>query len=157
MNCTKCKIDKPENYFFKRKNRKQYWCKSCCKQAVDKWKSKNPKAISEAQKRRRQEVPHLFAQTRRRATLKKYGLSPEDFLFMLKNQTYCCKICKTATPGGFANQWAVDHDHTTNQTRGILCNNCNKGLGHFKDSIFLLEQAAQYLTYYHRPYEVQGA
>lgn len=50
-----------------------------------------------------------------------------------------CNICgKTAN-------LAVDHDHKTNKFRGLLCSNCNMGLGHFKDDPMLLEFAQIYL------------
>ena len=39
----------------------------------------------------------------------------------------------------------LDHDHATNEFRGWLCNNCNSGLGMFKDSVYLLDQAIRYL------------
>lgn len=39
----------------------------------------------------------------------------------------------------------VDHCHTTGQVRGVLCENCNKGLGLFKDSPERLLSAARYL------------
>lgn len=39
----------------------------------------------------------------------------------------------------------IDHCHTTGRVRGHLCNNCNKGLGHFKDNPDTLLKAIEYL------------
>jgi hypothetical protein len=64
---------------------------------------------------------------------------------MLDDQKGLCKICGTREPGGFANQWAVDHCHITGRVRGLLCTNCNKGLGYFKDSPSLLWTCVKYL------------
>lgn len=57
----------------------------------------------------------------------------------LKNSTKECVIC------GTEGTLVVDHDHTTGKVRGMLCNHCNRGLGHFRDDPTLLEFAAQYL------------
>jgi hypothetical protein len=50
-----------------------------------------------------------------------------------------CVIC------GNNGDLVVDHDHSTGKVRGMLCNHCNRGLGHFRDSPMLLEFAVQYL------------
>lgn len=39
----------------------------------------------------------------------------------------------------------LDHDHSTNKIRGILCANCNTGLGMFRDRISILLNAIEYL------------
>ena len=57
----------------------------------------------------------------------------------LKASTTECVIC------GAAETLVVDHDHKTGKIRGMLCNHCNRGLGHFRDDPMLLEFAAQYL------------
>lgn len=39
----------------------------------------------------------------------------------------------------------IDHFYNYGHTRGILCSKCNRGLGHFKDNIELLQEAINYL------------
>ena len=63
----------------------------------------------------------------------------DEHLQVVKNETKECVIC------GSNEKLVVDHDHKTNKIRGMLCNHCNRGLGHFRDDPMLLEFAAQYL------------
>ena len=63
----------------------------------------------------------------------------DEALKDLKQSIKQCVIC------GSEEKLVVDHDHKTGQIRGMLCNHCNRGLGHFKDDPMLLEFAAQYL------------
>lgn len=79
---------------------------------------------------------------RRRSILKsRYGITPEDFEEMLKKQDGRCAICGIQ----YHLTLHIDHDHTNGRVRGLLCNNCNRGLGHFKDSMDLLLKARSYL------------
>lgn len=80
----------------------------------------------------------------------KHGITLEQYNTMLEEQRGKCKICgalggrinpRTQRPSNLS----VDHDHKTNQIRGLLCDDCNTGLGKFKDQPKLLERAIHYL------------
>jgi len=45
----------------------------------------------------------------------------------------------------------MDHDHASGDFRGMLCDNCNSGLGRFKDDVTRLESAINYLKRHHKP------
>jgi hypothetical protein len=55
-----------------------------------------------------------------------------------------CEICKTELP--CRKDKKIDHNHATGNVRGILCNDCNQGLGRFKDDTRLLANAIAYLN-----------
>lgn len=83
----------------------------------------------------------------------RYGITHSKFEDLFNKQGRVCAICGTGTPGGNWSQWAVDHDHGCcrgprggcgNCVRGILCNNCNMGIGYFGDSRERLIAAAAY-------------
>jgi hypothetical protein len=74
----------------------------------------------------------------------KYGITIEDYNSMLKQQDNRCAICHSEDPGHHG-KFSVDHDHSTNQVRGLLCHHCNVGLGHFFDNASFLLQGAAYL------------
>jgi ribosomal protein L34E len=81
--------------------------------------------------------------------LARQGSSTEEYRTLFAAQDGKCAICGALH--GHRSQYdrvcrfAVDHDHRTDKVRGLLCNNCNRGLGHFKDSIENLESALRYL------------
>lgn len=57
-----------------------------------------------------------------------------------------CSICKTDFSTIALKQIHVDHCHRTGKVRGLLCSNCNQGLGNFKDDVERLEAAIKYLN-----------
>lgn len=73
------------------------------------------------------------------------GNISDDDLRELKSTCKRCIIC------GSDSALVVDHCHKTGTVRGILCSNCNLGLGHFKDDPMLLEFAMQYLNCHQCP------
>ncbi len=75
------------------------------------------------------------------ARLRKYGLSSEEHSLMLREQEGNCAICLDRP----AKKLLIDHDHKSGKVRGLLCGNCNTGLGMFKDSPLKLLTAIEYL------------
>ena len=57
-------------------------------------------------------------------------------------------VCFQAYRDGTGCGWHADRDwdEQTNRVRGLLCVDCNHGIGKFKDDPLLLNQAANYLT-----------
>lgn len=53
-----------------------------------------------------------------------------------------CAICLTPPKRWFA----IDHDHATGKVRGLLCTNCNTGIGMLKDDLEVLHRAQVYLS-----------
>lgn len=77
----------------------------------------------------------------------KYGITYEDYLELLEEQHEKCAICgKKGNECKRYNKLSVDHDHETGVIRGLICHDCNVGLGCFNDDPELLLWAATYLA-----------
>jgi len=75
---------------------------------------------------------------------KKYNITPEQLANMYEQQDNCCKICNTHKDE-LKRGLFVDHDHKTLEVRGLLCLECNTGIGMLKDNTDLLDKAKEYL------------
>lgn len=69
-----------------------------------------------------------------------YRLDARVYFQMWEQQGGLCAICERPFE-----DFSVDHDHRTNQIRGLLCMTCNSGLGCFKDNLDWLENAGEYV------------
>ena len=84
----------------------------------------------------------------------RYGLNLKTRQEMLDSQGRGCKICRKPIEffeeftgkHSTENQAVIDHCHETGKVRGILCNKCNRGLGHFNDDLNLFAAAMEYLN-----------
>lgn len=72
-----------------------------------------------------------------------YGLDKVQAATLIVNQGGMCAICRCEFMT--YDNLHVDHCHDTGHVRGMLCKNCNPGLGQFKDDISRLEAAIAYL------------
>lgn len=73
----------------------------------------------------------------------RYYLSVSGYKDIYDKQNGLCAICGGVNSKG--KKLCVDHDHETGTIRGLLCSNCNSGIGMLKDSVSLLEKAIKYL------------
>ena len=115
---------------------------------MQKWRANNPERARtksrEDMRRFRALRPKEFKKYYRVQQLRKYGLTIEEYEYILIKQNGRCAICKTDSPAR-GKTWALDHCHTTGKVRGILCQNCNLMLGNGKDSPSILRAAVIYL------------
>lgn len=93
---------------------------------------------------------------RRTAQMRKYreqgkcgatsGVTLDQKREMLHAQGFCAICsCQMTLERHKINSAHIDHDHKTGKVRGLLCVNCNHGIGKFKDNPYFLESAASYL------------
>src|ERR1700759_155298 len=91
-------------------------------------------------KRLRRALAHAanmdVAMARAATVCRRYGLDIEQFANLLDTHSNRCAICGKKNVRN--KELCVDHCHGTGTVRGLLCNNCNTGLGMFMDNPELL-------------------
>lgn len=150
--CCGCKQVKPHLEFYAHRatgDGRTSYCRDCAREYGKKHRAKYPVKVRESNARR--ETDTAKRQHARKLTrkwrLQLYGLTPDSYDALLDSQDSVCAIC--GSPGQL---WAernlhVDHDHETNEVRGLLCRRCNLGIGYFVDDVGLLAQAIDYLKH----------
>jgi hypothetical protein len=126
--CPRCEEVLPQDRFVRNRTTKSgfgSYCRPC----------QNAKT-SESIARRHGTTRHYHLKQR-------YGIGADVVELMLDAQKWRCLICATGLTAKTAH---VDHDHATGAVRGILCFNCNGGLGQFRDNPAWLRQAADYVS-----------
>ena len=71
-------------------------------------------------------------------SIKRHGLTKEEYNALVVKG---CAIC-----GANPERLRFDHDHQTDEFRGLLCNECNVGLGMFNDDVERMIDATTYLN-----------
>ena len=152
--CTLCEMTFPATtkYFYKYNGAKKhndglrYSCKKCDKLRADAYRKKNKEKHAAAKKVYQRAHKDKMRNWR---LMWKYGIDSEEYDRILRSQNGVCAICEqpeTHLSHGRIVHLSVDHDHDTGKVRGVLCNACNKGLGHFRDDVKLLKTAIRYIN-----------
>jgi hypothetical protein len=107
------------------------------------WQEENPERVAANQARYRADG-RKKATDRRSYLKRRFGITPEDYDAMLDRQGGVCAICKREPRTDISLH--VDHDHSTGAVRGLLCFDCNAGIGKFREDVGVLSAAIVYLT-----------
>ena len=115
------------------------------------WRENNAEHVSKYSKSymKTYQEKEIVQETIRKRHLKKhYSMTPECFNKMWDAQNGKCAICNCdmLPRGRFKASACVDHNHKTNEIRGLLCRGCNHGIGNLKDSPLVLQNAINYLN-----------
>jgi len=109
---------------------------------------KNAKRIKEMKKQWELNNAEKVKKMKRQSHLKtKYGLSIQEYNKMFEKQEGCCAICKRhqSSLKGVLN---VDHNHLTNDIRGLLCTKCNSYIGYIDEDFNVLKRMIDYFEMY---------
>lgn len=129
--------------------------------AAKAWRERNPEKVQDQEQRRlsdpvkgpkKREQAKVHQQGYRKTNAReilsrkyqrKYSITIEQYEALFEIQGGRCSICDKPD---LKRRLAVDHCHETNRVRGLLCANCNNGLGRFKHNVKFLERAMFYLS-----------
>lgn len=164
LTCSKCHVEQLAEEFYanvRYKNGIDPKCKSCKADAsrayyhryyeINKQKVKERARVLAASR-----TPEERAAKHRRSRLSSHGVTVEWYAAALQAQDGCCAICKTTSPHSKHKNFYIDHDHNCCPgpagcaicVRGLLCDNCNVGIGRFNDDPNLMKAAIDYLETY---------
>lgn len=136
--CKKCGDEKPICDFGRYKKPDGRYslrgdCQLCISQNCRKWREEDKKNNPDK----------AYLQSRNNKLQHKYGISLAEFEKMAEAIDYKCEIC--GEEERTRKDLVVDHNHSTGETRGLLCSMCNTGIGQLGDSPSNLARAIQYL------------
>jgi hypothetical protein len=129
-----------------RKNREHCRQKNHLYHKINKLKIKERKRRNYLQTKKE----YLFS-ARNRMLKNTYNMTIDEYNLLLKKQKGLCAICKkqetvvSNKTNGTIDSLRVDHCHSTNINRGLLCSKCNLAIGLFKENLITIKNSIQYL------------
>lgn len=142
--CKECGQEKSVSEFYKDSKMQDGYRSNCkeCHRGVERlrWQGNYTEAPKLPPKPRPGRDPEKKRLANRKSHLRiNYGITIEEYDGMLLVQNGRCAICCEEK------SLVVDHCHANGHVRGLLCGECNKGLGLFRDNPEFLESAIVYL------------
>lgn len=109
-----------------------------------KQKSENPELFAK-RNLRAQRSPKGKIRQKKAQIKREYGLTLDEYDQILSLQHNKCAICPRICEN---REFGVDHCHKTGKVRGLLCKNCNTGIGMLSDNIDKIKSSLVYLEYW---------
>ena len=128
--CLKCEIEQPITEFHKNKqgrDGRQPRCRTCLHKQQREYRKSNGYGS---------QIKY------------KYGITLDEYKLLLQKQENKCVTCGTVfdvLPGRLYKP-VIDHCHTTNKVRGILCHPCNVAIGLLKENLGTIQNIYKYLS-----------
>lgn len=79
--------------------------------------------------------------------LRRYNIETDEYNELIKITN--CQICGTELTSSktpLSTKRVIDHCHTLNIVRGVLCSHCNTGIGLLKEDVDILKNAINYIS-----------
>lgn len=126
-------------------------CEDCGRASSRAWYHANKEKAREQAARFLERNPDYYKCPDRmlKAQVKRYNLTVEEYKDLERSQGGLCAIC-CGPPTG-RGTLHIDHCHSTGKVRGLLCTQCNTGLGMMNDDLGLLRLATSYLERAYEP------
>lgn len=144
-------------------------CRVCVNKQAREWKKANRERVNATNARSRENNPAIWTKSYKKDYMvkkerigskvlntleisRRRGISVDDYELLFIKQDHKCAICgeletKKNRSGQIA-RLTLDHNHTTNKNRELLCHACNLGIGVFEESIEYIQAAIAYLKYF---------
>lgn len=141
--CLRCKQPKPLEEFTWIPSKADYY--SYCKPCQKEYRKERYWNNREDELKKNQEWQKSNKHQRKNTTLMhRFGITMDYYNKLLKDQDEKCAICGV-DQSVLDRKFAVDHDHVTDEVRGLLCQRCNSGIGYLYDNFEVVQKAADYL------------
>lgn len=141
--CRECGVELiiGENWLESRAKRNQHICQECEAAYHKGYYKVHAEGAAAARRARYAADPEKETNAR---LMRNFGISLAEYDVMLEAQGGGCAVCGK-TPEENSRRLCVDHDHATEEIRGLLCSQCNRGLGCLRDNPELCRRAMLYL------------
>ena len=140
-------------------------CKQCARRRSSEFKKNNRDIVNERVRKDKEKNPEKWDSIHKKQyqkrkeqygdilSLKKVcesrGITLDHHRDLVEKQNNVCAICMQPETRvgkiGEVLRLAIDHCHTTNKVRGLLCHNCNTAIGKFRDDTVRMYRAIRYI------------